>query len=136
MVYNYTETEQIRLIMQEAPTAWTPIVQPQFCKMMVELQNTIVYHEENLVDTSANYIRARNEGNNSSRASFQPPYQRARENLVGWSKDMPAPEFAKDNQTVLNKTPELIGARPCRHCGSGKHWDKECKHAKQGERKA
>ncbi|KZP09594.1 hypothetical protein FIBSPDRAFT_660303, partial [Athelia psychrophila] len=50
MVYNYTQKEQIRIIMQEAPTAWTPIVQPQFCKTMVELQNAIAYHEENLVD--------------------------------------------------------------------------------------
>ncbi|KZP04508.1 hypothetical protein FIBSPDRAFT_685697, partial [Athelia psychrophila] len=50
MVYNYTQTEQIRLIMQEAPSAWTPIIQPQNCRTMVELQNAIKYHEENLVD--------------------------------------------------------------------------------------
>ncbi|KZP13025.1 hypothetical protein FIBSPDRAFT_706274, partial [Athelia psychrophila] len=50
MVYNYTQTEQIRLIMQEAPSSWTPIIQPQNCKSMVELQNAIKYHEENLVD--------------------------------------------------------------------------------------
>lgn len=31
-------------------------------------------------------------------------------------------------------TPESKGARPCRHCGSGKHWDNECKHSRQGER--
>ena len=27
-------------------------------------------------------------------------------------------------------TPESKGARPCKHCGSGKHWDNECKYAK------
>ncbi|KAJ7133955.1 hypothetical protein C8R43DRAFT_1205891 [Mycena crocata] len=28
------------------------------------------------------------------------------------------------------------GARPCRHCGSGNHWDPECKHAFKGMRSA
>ena len=24
--------------------------------------------------------------------------------------------------------------RPCRHCGSGKHWDNECQHLRKGEK--
>src|ERR1700720_1629326 len=34
------------------------------------------------------------------------------------------------------KTPEFVNARPCRHCGSGKHWDYKCKHSWKGERQA
>ncbi|KAF8981323.1 hypothetical protein BDQ17DRAFT_1438474 [Cyathus striatus] len=31
-------------------------------------------------------------------------------------------------------TPESKNARPCRHCGSRKHWDYDCKHARKGMR--
>ncbi|KAJ7351236.1 hypothetical protein DFH08DRAFT_992492 [Mycena albidolilacea] len=43
---------------------------------------------------------------------------------------MEPPKFPKDDSTVSKKeTPESKGARPCRHCGSGKHWDNECRHS-------
>lgn len=132
IVYDWSDTETIRLIMSEAPSSWTPILQPQFCNTIVAFQNAVKYHEENLVHASVNY-------NAAPRPAFNPNrnFSRARTNLVGWSKDMPPPEFPKDDRNVSpNKTPESIGARACRHCGSGKHWDKECKHAKQGERRA
>ena len=29
-----------------------------------------------------------------------------------------------------------MGVRPCRHCGSGKHWDNECRHSRKGEKLA
>src|ERR1700683_4745360 len=37
---------------------------------------------------------------------------------------------------LLVRPPESIGARPCRHCGSGKHRDNECRHSRKGERMA
>jgi hypothetical protein len=47
------------------------------------------------------------------------------------------PQFPKDNKNVSpRRTPESIGARPCRHCGSGFHWDNECKHSRKGEKMA
>lgn len=53
-------------------------------------------------------------------------------NLIGGSKTLPKPQFPKDDANVSKKaTPESKGARPCRHCGSGKHWDNECKYAKK-----
>ena len=30
--------------------------------------------------------------------------------------------------------PEEKGARPCQHCRSGKHWDRDCKHTRRGEK--
>ena len=43
---------------------------------------------------------------------------------------MPSPKFPKDDFNFSKKgTPEEKGARACRHCRSGKHWDNECKHA-------
>ena len=27
-----------------------------------------------------------------------------------------------------------MNARPCQHCGSSKHWDYDCRHARQGAR--
>jgi hypothetical protein len=58
-------------------------------------------------------------------------------NLVGWSANLDPPKFPKDDRNVSKKaTPESKGARPCRHCGSGKHWDNECKHSLKGNRAA
>lgn len=43
------------------------------------------------------------------------------------------PEYPQDDSNVSKgRTPETAGARPCRFCGSPKHWDRECKHAKEG----
>jgi hypothetical protein len=50
------------------------------------------------------------------------PYWKANVNLVGWSENI--------------GTPESIGAKPCRHCDSGFHWDNECKHSQKGEKVA
>lgn len=55
IVYNWSDTETIHLIMSKAPSSWSLILQPQFCSTIVEFQNTIKYHEENLVHASATY---------------------------------------------------------------------------------
>ena len=58
-------------------------------------------------------------------------FRDARAHLVGWSSKQAPPKFPRDDSNVSKKpTPEYKGARPCRHCGSSKHWDNECKHAK------
>ncbi|KAF7974147.1 hypothetical protein HWV62_13251 [Athelia sp. TMB] len=135
LVFNFTDTECIQMIMNEAPSSWSPIIQPLSCKNIVEFINTVKYHETNLSDVSASYGSSYAPRNtyNSNRQNYQ---RNARVNLVGWSKNISPPQFPKDDRNVSKKTPESIGARPCRHCGSGMHWDKECKHAKQGEKQA
>ena len=56
--------------------------------------------------------------------------------LVGSFKGLEPPKVPKDDSNVSRKgkTPEEKGARPCRHCGSGKHWDNECQHSFKGNR--
>lgn len=146
IVYQFTDTEFIQMIMKEAPSSWHSIIQPHNCRDLVEFQNTVRYHDITLIDIStafgADRDRDRSTYPSTARSPFRPnrpPFQpstRARTNLVGWSKDMPAPQFPKDDKNVSkSRTPESIGARPCRHCGSGMHWDKECYHAKQGEKR-
>jgi hypothetical protein len=57
--------------------------------------------------------------------------------MIGWTPSLEPPKFLKDNKNVSpRKTPESVNTRPCRHCGSGKHWDYECKHSRKGERQA
>jgi len=47
------------------------------------------------------------------------------------------PKYPRDDSVVSKgKTPEQKGARPCRHCGSPKHWDFDCKRPKDNDRKA
>ena len=53
--------------------------------------------------------------------------------MTSYSRNMPPPPFPKDDSTVSKKkTPESVNARPCQHCGSGNHWDYDCKYARQG----
>ena len=57
--------------------------------------------------------------------------------MIGWTLSLEPPKFPKDDKNISpRKTPESVNARPCRHCGSGKHWDYECKHSRRGERQA
>jgi len=66
-----------------------------------------------------------------NRPSGGRPY-RSNARLAGWSPSLPAPKFPRDDSVVSKgKTPEQKGARPCRHCGSGKHWDYDCPHARK-----
>ena len=47
------------------------------------------------------------------------------------------PAFPKNNSNVSKKhTPESLNKWPCFHCGSGKHWDNECKYAKKNTKLA
>ena len=52
---------------------------------------------------------------------------------MGAHPSLEKPRWPRDD-TVISKgnTPELLGARPCRHCGSPKHWDYDCPHARKG----
>ena len=64
-------------------------------------------------------------------------YWKAQVNLIGWSKNVGMPQFPKDDKNISShKTPKLIGARPCRYCGSGQHWNNECCHSRKGEKLA
>jgi hypothetical protein len=59
-----------------------------------------------------------------------------RVNAVGWSGKLKPPKYPKDDSNISKRMiPEEQGARP-RHCGSGKHWDPECKHSFKGNRSA
>jgi hypothetical protein len=52
------------------------------------------------------------------------------------ANNLPKPEFPKDNSTVSEgKTPAEYGARGCIHCGSIRHWDRECRYAMVNSRK-
>jgi hypothetical protein len=48
LVYDYTDSEIIRLIMKEAPDSWSSLLQLKFCKTIVQFQNTVKYHESTL----------------------------------------------------------------------------------------
>ena len=65
------------------------------------------------------------------------PFRNTRINLVRWLKSTSNPQFPKDDANVLPRgTPEEKGTRLCRHCRCVKHWDKDCKYARKGEKHA
>ncbi|KAJ3978289.1 hypothetical protein F5890DRAFT_1422719, partial [Lentinula detonsa] len=94
-------------------------------------QEVIKFHENSLISLSRPY---RGYWSNENKSS---PPLKARVNLIGSSTNLQPPQFPKDDSNVSKKaSPEEKGLRPCRHCGSGKHWDYECKYARQGVKRA
>ena len=70
------------------------------------------------------------------KAPTSSPKKDAHAHLIGFHKDIGKPMYPRDDTVVARgKTPEEKGARPCRHCGSPKHWDNECKHARKGAKR-
>lgn len=139
LVYDYTDREMINEIMSSVPTQWTTILTPHLYSNLEEFQLAIKYYEENLLRlegfrNSRPELDYNSNQRDSNKSSFQ-NYRQTKSNLVGWSKTTDKPEFPKDDSNVSTRaTPEEKGARPCRHCGSGKHWDNECKHSRRGNR--
>lgn len=132
--YNLNDYEMIREIMNGAPSYWTNILTAHLYTNLEDFQTAIKFHEDNLMKLDS-YRR----WDYTPPRDFQPREspRNARVNLVGWSPTMQKPQFPKDDSNVSKRgTPEEKGARPCRHCGSGKHWDPDCKYARKGAHQA
>ena len=145
MITPLSDSELILEIMNGAPAFWHTIIDAHRCASAVEFQTAIKYHEESLLHapfTSGDGMerRIRNLENalqSKPRFDSSKSFRDARARLVGWSSKQAPPKFPRDDSNVSKKpTPESKGARPCRHCGSGKHWDNECKHARSASRSA
>jgi len=137
LVYNYTDLETIQAIMEQVPDSWASILNPQYLKSIMEFQNTVKYHEETLAKLESPTPPQPQRLPNWEFSNTRFPYQKANVNLVGWSKNIGTPQFPKDDKNVSpRRTPESIGAWPCRHCGSSFHWDNECRHSWKGEKMA
>lgn len=136
------DSEIILEVMEGAPASWNTVLTTQLYVDVIEFQSAIRFHEDTLIRLDATTSNS----NAYRRDRFEPafrdnnPFREPRNqytpcaNLVGASKTMSPPSFPKDdsNLTKRSATPEEKGARPCRHCGSGKHWDNECKYAFRG----
>ncbi|KAJ3751999.1 hypothetical protein EV360DRAFT_89174 [Lentinula raphanica] len=132
-VYDYTDTQLIQEVMEGAPTSWINIVTPHLYQDIDEFQEVIKFHENALMSLTRPYRDYYRENDNGNK----PGFTKARVNLVGSSKNLPPPQYPKDDSIVSKRqTPEEAGGRPCRHCGSHKHWDYECRYSRRGMRKA
>jgi hypothetical protein len=145
-VYTLDDSGIILEVMDGAPSTWNTVLTTQSYRNVIEFQAAIRYHEDALMRLdkaerdSLYRERERDQDRERNRNRDYPTDNNARTarvNLVGWSANLGAPKFPKDDGNVSKRaTPESKGARPCRHCGSGKHWDNECKHAYKGNRVA
>ncbi|GJJ15886.1 hypothetical protein Clacol_010164 [Clathrus columnatus] len=150
LVYNLSDSEIMMEIMDGAPRFWSTIIDTQRCLNLVEFAATINYHEEVLqsspLGTTDRTIERRLKNlelsikpQSPQESRFTPRFDKfkARSNSIGFTPSMGKPPFPKDDSTVSKGTsPEKKGARPCRHCGSGKHWDNECKYARKAAKNA
>nr|GAT59874.1 TY3B-TY3B protein [Mycena chlorophos] len=125
LVYDSLDDQAMIIeIMEGVPSTWNTILTTQNYDTLVQFQDAIRYHEDALIDLE------KPEPSTQRRNYYQSNAPRtARVNLVGWSANLPPPAFPPDDKNVSKRgTPEEKGARPCRHCGSGKHWDNDCNH--------
>jgi len=133
----YMDTKIIWLIMKEALDSWSSLLQPKFCKMIVQFQNVVKYHESTLLAMTQPSTKPVTQ---FPIESFQTQWfhpWKAHINMAGWTPSLECPKFPRDNKNVSpRKTPESVNVRPCWHCQSGKHWDYECKHSWKGEKQA
>jgi len=126
--------------MEGAPSYWTPVVTPHLYQTLEQFQLAVKFHEDSLMRAGNEFIPSLRNQYYSKEVPLKNPFnpfhnQRANANLIGWTQAMSKPQFPKDDSNVSPRgTPEEKGARSCRHCGSGKHWDQECKYVHKGER--
>jgi hypothetical protein len=114
LVYDYTDSEIIRLIMKEAPDSWSSLLQPKFCKTVEQFQNAIKYHELTLLAMTPQLTNQVTQFPNQGLQNqwFQP--RKAHVNMIGWTPSLESSKFPKDNKNVSpRKTPESVNARPC-----------------------
>ena len=129
-VVKLNDSELIMEVMNGAPSFRHTVIDTHRCASAMEFQTAIKYHEESLLHnpfSSGDGMerRIRNlEAAMQSKPRFDSSrsFRDARAHLVGWSPKQSPPKFPRDDSIVSkNATPESKGARPCRHCGSGKH---------------
>ncbi|KAF8190713.1 hypothetical protein K438DRAFT_1543749, partial [Mycena galopus ATCC 62051] len=136
-VYSFEDSSVMSEVMNGAPRSWCTVLDTQKYGSIVEFHAAIIFHEDTLMDLPLNIWENNGRDNYTEQHEpfRNPDSSSAHTNLVGASPTLRPPRFPKDDSTVSNKvTPESKGARPCRHCGSGKHWDNECKHSFEGNR--
>ena len=134
LVYNYTDSKIVQLIIKEAPTSWSSLLQPNLCKLVMQFQNAVKYHESTLLAMHQPQPNVVTQFPNRAFQSQRFHPRKAHIYMVGWMPSLEPPKFPKDDKNISSrKTPESINARPCWHCGSGKHWDYECKYFRKGE---
>lgn len=154
-----SDAQMIAQIMKGTPPHWRSHLNTFFIRTVEDLGNQIKYHEDSLLGDPSTRMDMRNleskldtllqrqgrsqdwrdrRPNNSSFSRRDKGHgRRATTHLVGWSPSLEKPQWPRDDTVVSKgKTPEDKGARPCRHCGSPKHWDNECRHSKKGAKRA
>ena len=137
LIYNYTDSKIVWLIIKEAPDSWSSLLQPNLCKSVVQFQNAVKYHKSTLLAMSQPPPNVLTQFFNRAFQSQRFHSRKAHINMVGWTPSLEPPKFPKDDKNISSrKTLESVNARPCRHCGSGKHWDYKCKYSQKGERQA
>ncbi|EDR08968.1 uncharacterized protein LACBIDRAFT_296601 [Laccaria bicolor S238N-H82] len=123
------DRELINEIVEGAPSFWRSIITPHLFQDLEQLRLSVKFHEDSLLNMGG--------AKENTQQSPYNPFRNVHVNLVGWTKATSNPQFPKDDSNVsLHGMLDEKGARPCRHCGSRKHWDRDCKYTRKGEKRA
>ncbi|KII83327.1 hypothetical protein PLICRDRAFT_75228, partial [Plicaturopsis crispa FD-325 SS-3] len=141
------DSEMIREIMEGAPIHWNNLLTTHLYGNLIEFQNAVKYHEDSLMAMDSMQYRAVDvvvhpEDQVSDLRAGNLDAQNAHISPAGAPENSPrtatyAAAYPKDDNNISpNGTPEAKGARPCRYCGSGKHWDDQCNYSLNREKQA
>ncbi|GAB1527409.1 hypothetical protein RhiTH_010584 [Rhizoctonia solani] len=143
---NWTDSELITEIMNSAPEHWALYIDTSVVTTWDDFLDKVSWHEEKLLNhegsNTTDIQRQLNEMkamlkklDNPRQSQNQVRAQQTASKPIGWYKSSQSPPYPKDDTTVSKgKTPKDKKARPCRHCGSLMHWDRDCKYARQNSR--
>ena len=152
----WDEFDIVRDILDNAPEGWQKYFNRQ-PNTLAQLCNTLkatehLYKKDADIERNITKLmedmekfKPRKEGNSwSNKATVgaaKPFFKKANahaaesKNPLGYHPKLTEYPFSKRDDVVTTKgqTPAEKNARPCRHCGSGKHWDNECPHARKAK---
>ena len=146
LVYNFQPSQILSEVLRKAPRLWGTVLNPRNYTTLAQFQTAIKYHEELLIEFGERYEKGLQSSSKQYRSyrvdvkpSRKPNVKKEVKNrptrsyAIGWNNPQHSPPHPKDDSNISKgKTPADYGARGCIFCGSTKHWDRDCKHFKDG----
>jgi hypothetical protein len=140
-VFDYDDTTLILEVLEGVPQEWQVYINVSNIYSWDQFTDEVNQHEHILTNIS----KRSSSGGGVSQQDLQKLWDYVKksksQNVTVKAKahavePLRKPNYPKDDATKSKdkngklRTPASLGKRPCRHCGSGQHWDSNCKYRK------
>jgi hypothetical protein len=145
LLFTFTDEQLILEILEGAPKFWTLYINTSTLQTVGDLQSAIKHHEPDLYSDprvtqhdfekrlkalehakSSKYVRTHQADTNFVKPANKRSTPKRTTKLIGSHPKFTEYKYPKDDSIrSKGKTPAEKGARPCKYCGSGNHWDND-----------